>query len=70
MWDIDLKKAFIQIACECKFGCAYIYARETLGSPPFRFYYNIWGSDRMWRDVKMLKREGFLVKVWRPQPSL
>lgn len=69
MWDTNLKKAFIRLQCEIQYGCAYVYARPRDSAPPYRFYFRIWGTDRMWSCVKSLHKRGFQVRIWRPPTS-
>lgn len=62
----ELKKWLIRFSCEMKYGCAYVYIRPSVDDAPYRFYFNIAGSSRMWKCVKFWKKRGFLVNIWRP----
>lgn len=69
MWNDDLKKSLVKLACELQYGCAYLYVYAPYDDAPYRFYFNIFGSRRMWRAVRFWRNRGFRVNIWRP-PSL
>jgi len=62
----DIKKWLIQLSCELRYGCAYVYARPPSGEWFYRRYFNIYGCRRMWRWVREFKSRGLVVSIWRP----
>jgi hypothetical protein len=63
----EIKKSLVELACEIKYGPAYLYVRPSAWDYPMRFYFNIAGSSRMWNAIKSWRRKGFLVSIWRPK---
>lgn len=66
MANDELKKSLIQLWCEIRYGCAYVYVRPLVGEWFHRFYFNIYGSRRMWHCVRFWRGAGLKVSVWRP----
>ena len=65
--DKELNKQLIRSFLECKYGCAYVYARYPECKWVYRRYFNIYGSKRMYSCVRDFRSQGFLVNIWRPQ---
>ncbi len=67
--DKELKKQLIRFYLECKYGCAYVYAKYPGCRWEYRRYFNIFGCERMRKCVRDFRSQGFIVNIWRPQKN-